>query len=603
MFKTARLLFPVLISLFTCSCEYPLDKENKRNIQPPSPTHQFDLSLVPEQDTILIFSNTILTYNINTYGLDMKQADFFLQGKSWNVGGGSSTFTISPEDFTPGYDTLKAIIYTNTGTGSLGDVTGVESYRVEKMWHVLIDGRPAPEISLSKSITSDGYLKISWPACNQYNFGYYMFYAWTDLASFSKRIADADSNSCTDSCFIGGKASYRVDLKVASNPYTGYGNGLSVDEPFPLVNFEEIGIDSVKIHWDKSPYKATYKLQKSNYPDTLLLVSHTATSYTIPNPGLGINAQYTLTTLPYRPTATNESYNQDNTNTYVLGQYISYNWPDYAYNRFDKVVYTNTYDDIKCFDVHTLDLLKTFYINQLGYQGIYACPTNSTRMAALSPDNIYVFANKQLLSFQQIPYSCFGQSIDHFCLTDNDVIAIAQPNKYTQIRVSDKQVIASINIADYPVYSKWACISTSKDARYACLVTKNGVNLYEILIGVATIRYTDARIYRSVTFDESDAALLYLTFYENNNLEIRRASDFSLVRTIILPTKAEVLRNFDPESGYLLLTDYLNLYVLDVSASQIKFKLKCDDFKPQLYANRLFTNSGYSLDIAKYLKK
>jgi hypothetical protein len=63
------------------------------------------------------------------------------------------------------------------------------------------------------------------------------------------------------------------------------------------------------------------------------------------------------------------------------------------------------------------------------------------------------------------------------------------------------------------------------------------------------------------------------------------------------------MRNIDPESGYLLMTDYKYLYVFDLIKSKVIFKMVSTDSRPQLYDNRLFSNSGYGLDISKYLQK
>jgi hypothetical protein len=62
-----------------------------------------------------------------------------------------------------------------------------------------------------------------------------------------------------------------------------------------------------------------------------------------------------------------------------------------------------------------------------------------------------------------------------------------------------------------------------------------------------------------------------------------------------------VLRNIDPESGYLLLTDYTHLYVMDINTWQIVLKVPSTDSMPKLYNKRLFSHSGYVFDITPYL--
>ena len=221
----------------------------------------------------------------------------------------------------------------------------------------------------------------------------------------------------------------------------------------------------------------------------------------------------------------------------------------------------------------------------------------------LSPYDIYIFPDKNLENPVLIPYGSFGLSIDHFYITDNDIIAIAKSKTYEQIRISDKQVIATIDIDDYPYYSKWACITTSRNGKYACVVTKNGLKLYSIENSIVTVIYSDTRSYRSALFDENTEGNLLLTFYDNNTLEVRNAAGFSLVKAVDLPTIAEVLSNIDPATGYVLLTDYQNNYVMDLINSKLKLKVYSPEYKPRLYNNRLLTGDGCMLDIAKFLGK
>ncbi len=606
MCKGNRFLIWILILLSFSGCEYQLDKVNFRDLKKPSDLHQFDLNLVAQDDTIRIFTRTEFTCNFNTYGLEVRKGEFSLQGTSWGVYSEKAKFTVSPENFYPGYDTLTLVLITSSGSGSLADILEAEGYKVVRKWLVLVDGRPAPIITATKSITPEGFLRISWPKCEQYNFQYYSFRGWPEMGtgSISKTITDPGQNYYIDSCFAGGKSDYRVDSKVYGDNMFSYGNQLYLDEPYPLLSFIELGVDSLRVAWNKSPYSVTYKLMRNDLgQDSIIFQSHTDTSYTMANPGFGQRAQFKLSTSSRYESPNSKNYTLYDYKNYVLGKGIAGNWPDYAYNRFDKVLYTSTYDDMECFDIETLSLQKSKYLKNLIYQSVYSCPTNSAKVAAITADSIYVFADKSLQNPAKIPYDCWGYSIEHFYLTDNDLIAIEKPNKYELIRISDKQLMATINLSDYPTSGRSACISTSRKGEYACMATPNGINLFKIENGSVSTLYTDTRVYRSALFNVNTDGQLLLTFYENNTLEVRNASDFSLVRTITLPTNAEVLRNIDPESGYLLLTDFEYMYVLDLSNSKILFKVRSTDFKPKLYGNKLFSGNGYYLDIYKYLHK
>ncbi|MBG0860795.1 MAG: hypothetical protein IQL11_14935 [Bacteroidales bacterium] len=585
--------------LFLSGCEYDLHKENFRDIQQPDETHQFDLNLSSEQDTIKVFNTTVFNYNINTYGLTMLEGDFSLGGNHWSIFSKQGSFTVSPDDYSAGYDTLSLVIFTGSGSGSLADLAGVEGYMVEKRWLMLIDGRSAPQITLSSSITEEGYLKISWPQCDQYNFHSYEISG----PAFTKTVNDPACIFYVDSSYIGGSASYRVNTRVLTNNQLSLGKILTMNDPFPTLQFTDLGLDSLKIFWNRSKYKCRYKLERiDTNPDSTLLESSVDTFCIMLQPGLAMRAQYRLYTYPFYLNSSNTGYIKNDVQYHVLGQRIAGNWPYYGYNHLDRALYTNTYDYMECYDISSMTKLNSVTLHNLIYQGNYSCPTNSTKVATISSENIYVFTDKNLQSPVIIPHNLGFNDIDHFYLTDNDLIAILTPVRYMLIRTGDNKRMATINIDDYPVYSKWACMSTSKDGRYACIVTYNGLKLYNIEDTVVTNVYSDARSYRSVLFDINDPSRLMLTLNDDNILEIRNAADFELVKSIGLPT-AQVLRNIDPESGYLLLKDRGNAYIVDLNTSEVVLKVRMheNEYMPQLYGNRLFTVYGYTLDISQYL--
>lgn len=591
IFTTTLFLF------FLSSCEYELEKENFRELHPVI-SASFNLNLSPERDTFNIFNTSEFSYNIETWGLAMLGGYFTIGDTEWDISSDAGKFIINPVIFPPGYDTLCLTVITNSGTGSLADHLKMEGFIAQRKWLFLIDGRPAPVITASWSVTDEGFLKVSWPVCNQFNLSYYELTGSIGNLFLNKKISDPSHCFYIDSCFVGGQANFRINSRVITNNQGAWGSILNLNLPYPQLLFEDLGVDSLRIFWDRSKFNARYKLADGS---KILFESSDDTTFTIANPGFGINKEYTLYTYPDLHHKTDTLYTRRDIKKHTLGQNIAGNWPTYGYNHADRVVYTNTYDDILCHDISNMTLLRTFKIKNLSYQGQYSCPTNSSKVAALSSEGIYIFDNKSLQAPVFYQHNSFGNSVDHFYLCDNDIVAIAQPVRYQLISIPERKLITTIPITDYPVYSKWACFSTSKDAKFASVVTLNGIKIYNIENGNDSLIYSDSRIYRSVLFDINNPERMFITFNDNNLLEIRNASDFSLADSYELPTNAQVLRNTDPETGYLLLTDYKNVYVFDPAGRKIVFSMKSSDNKPQLYGNRLFSNSGYTLDIKNYL--
>jgi len=589
--------------LLLTSCEYELENENFQNIQPPDSAHPFSIELTPTNDTIRLFTRTNFQYNINTFGLNLINGEFSLGEKQWWAYSGDQDFYINPNEYTPGYYNLTLDAITNTGSGSLAEHFGAEGYKIEQKWPMIIDSRPAPELTPVKSITEDGYLKISWPKCDQYNFKSYQISFSSYYNYASKTIYDPDSAFYIDSSYVGGEFSFTISCNVyADNNQHSLAQRLSFYDSIPELKFEEMGLDSLRIFWDKSPYSCKYKLKISSYKDNFSIGPFSDTSYTVSHPGLNGLSVY-LYIYP-NDTSFYERWPLQSNSTFALCDFILPNWPEYAYNYFEKVVYSNAYDNMLVFDVTTANIINQREINNIIYQGLYSCPTNSSKVAAASNDYIYIFENKDLSNPTIIPYNSGSEGIDHFFLSDNNIIAIAKPNKYELYSVDTKSLIGSIDINDYPIYSKWACITTSKNCEHACIVTLNGLSLYSIgNDGNISLSYHDDRQYVSAYFNINDPSQLFLTLKNSNVLEIRNSEDFSLTKVITCPSNLLVIENIDPETGYLLLTDYTKLYILDINKGQVVLQIKSWDFKPKLYGNRIFTNGGGTADISKYIKK
>jgi hypothetical protein len=351
-----------------------------------------------------------------------------------------------------------------------------------------------------------------------------------------------------------------------------------------------------------------YKLEKSNItPGGILLDSKTDTSVVIAQDFIGNTANYSLYIAPRYLTTTSWNILCD-TRHYCMGTRVAVNWPDFGYNASDCVFYTNSYDDVECYDAKTLQKISSYRIKDLMYttsfSRIYSGASNSTKLGVLSPDSIFIFSDKTLTGKVTIPYNARNKKIDYFYLTDNGIVALTSPGKYELISVAGKNVLATLPIDDYPVYSAWASFSTSKDGKYFCVVTRNGIKTYANEGGTFTLLYSGSEVYRSALFSIENPDQLYLTSNTTNVMEIRHMPDFSLMRSISLPTERQVLRNIDPLTGHLFTTDYYDAFVIDMQTNKVLFKSKVGDieYRPLLFDNLILTIYGYAVNITKFLK-
>ncbi len=604
-----KYLSPISFLLFLFviySCEYQLNEKNFAEIDNTPDDHVFELNFSSNQDTIEVFDNIEFTYDLNTYGLYIYNGEFTIDTTNWKIDSEEGSFIVSPYDFEPGYHTLKLSLITNSGTGSVADLSGYEEYLYEKEWTLLIDSRDAPSLNIYKTITPEGYLKLYWDTCNQFNFDYYEFYKGYNL---QKTIFDKDSTFFIDSTYIGMSSSFRVATYIKRDINNQeWGASINIDDHFPIIKIEEKGVDSLRFYWKSSPYNAKFTLTTSN--DTFGSGFIYDTTLTIANPGFGDYEIYTLSTYPIKLNEFDWNYVAKSDTFYFLGRRFHGSW-FYAYNQVSKLIYTSYYRSLECYNISDLSFENSVLIDYTYYWDVYACNTISDKVAVVSynsntsNEEINVYFDHTFWSKTTLPFDIGSTfvDIDHFYLTDNDIVAVACASKYELIDISTQSLLGTLNIDDYPDNNKWASFSTSKDGKYMCYVTMNGLYLYNIENGIFTLLHTDNRSYNSVLFDKNNPEILYLTFNGTNVLETRNVNSFTLVSTLNLETQSQVLRNIDPETGYMLLADYQNIYLIDHSSSEILFKIKSPDLAPKIFDNRLFSQSGYTINITDYTAK
>lgn len=588
-----------MLGLF--SCEYPLDEDNFVEVKKPSDFPVVTILFNGGIDTVRISDITQVHYNLATTGQGTFFGEFRLQDQSWRIDSKEGDIYLDPARLSIGYDTLVLELRFPTNSGSIAGNLNQEFYIEKKKWVAIIDNSLAEPISPVASTTPQGYLKLSWPRCEQYNFMNYTIHVADSYGYFNTvLISNRDHNYFVDSCFIGGNISYSIYSRIYGSSQQNYGTGAVITEAKPVLNFTETSPDSVRITWNKMRPHALYKLFEN---ENILLLEHTGVnSLTVAAPGFGKWTQYQLSAASTCVNNCESGYvmNADMVN-YGLGTYLLPNWPRYAYNRNEKIVYSSKYDNVIGFDATTQNIVNTVSLKNVIYGGLCSSPTNSSQMAITTDQSIVVYNDKTLQNPLIIPENS-AVSLDHLLLTDNGIIATAQGGVYRQVRLSDLQEIVNIPYSNYPVGSKWACISTSKSGQYADIVGYAGKSLYHIADNAATLVYSDSRSYRSTLFNENNEQL-FQTFTGNNTLEIRNAANYALIRSITLPVINLVLCNVDPVTGFLLLTDYEYMYVIDLETSRLKVRLKSIDFIPRLYNNFIYGHCGRTFDISKFYRK
>ncbi|MGC4023182.1 MAG: hypothetical protein QM734_15185 [Cyclobacteriaceae bacterium] len=159
--KNLRVL--VIILGFAAACTYSPNEKYVSPIKQKLPNATITLNNYNSQDTIYIYQAADFQFNISAANITITEVDVFLSGvtvfSTSSATGG--TFSISGNNLKTGTYELKVQFKSNSGSGSLADVSGAEQVQVWKSWTLKIDVDPPAKPILQKSI-ENGFLKISW---------------------------------------------------------------------------------------------------------------------------------------------------------------------------------------------------------------------------------------------------------------------------------------------------------------------------------------------------------------------------------------------------------------------------------------------------------
>ena len=118
-------------------------------------------------------------------------------------------------------------------------------------------------------------------------------------------------------------------------------------------------------------------------------------------------------------------------------------------------------------DISTLERFKSVWWSPKT-TGNNACPTNSTKVAVLSPTDLYIYNNKNLDTGISMPLQ---RDPDYMSMSDNELVVITSQNYGLEyINVSEKKIIASQPLTYYSSANKWPVASSSNDAKYTCFL-------------------------------------------------------------------------------------------------------------------------------------
>ena len=255
----------ILWALNGCDYEPPEQYFVKLEI-PERETVVIDLSIAG--DTIVVTENTNLSLSGIGDFTNLASVDVYFDVALYKSAVSESGFDFSIEPYRTGYYKLDIILTMYSGSGSIADQQGLETYTITKSWIVYIDKEPAAKTFFKSIGPSDGTLLLTWEETDDDRFNYYRVRKYCNTALCdSFKVYDQHQTSINDLSFVGGAAKYRLDVVT---------KGKVASEPDERVYKSEWGLD-VKFTWndDQTAYGVWRKNPfYNNVKETLIGSEH-----------------------------------------------------------------------------------------------------------------------------------------------------------------------------------------------------------------------------------------------------------------------------------------------------------------------------------------
>ncbi len=260
MKKFLKLIFAVLcfsFLLFSCK-DLTLNPKGENYVNVPRPSIDtsnivINLDNLSNTDTTFITGYVSLKHSLKVDNKPVLSLNIYLDSTLITNEYGSGPL-LKSSNFSDGPHTLKVVIVTTSGNGSLADRFGREGFVITKTYPVYIENAlpSAPEITSAQP--ENGKLKLTWQKCSKRTFEYYQIFT----GSGSDTIRDINHNYYFDSDFIGGTMEFHVNVTTAAGSVDG--NVLSYTDSIPQINkLTLLNNYQIKVEWDSCKYFSNLK--------------------------------------------------------------------------------------------------------------------------------------------------------------------------------------------------------------------------------------------------------------------------------------------------------------------------------------------------------
>jgi hypothetical protein len=587
----------ILFSFAICSCVFSPSKENfmevETDVQKPVITDQIlDLNA----DTLFVWKYTRFNFNLTAGKVPIHATVVNYCNVTLSFASGTGSFDVNPSGIEDGTYKVEIKAYTGSGTGSLADKLGAEGYEFTRSW-VLIVEKPKPSDQTITTSIENGFLKFTWTKVDKPFFKSYQFYIQNNgiNTSYSGEYKNPELTSFVDSSYVGGNITFTLKINyLDENDHDAFiQKQISYDFPITIKYKEDN--DSLRITWNKNPFRCTKSITTHN--GSFAYEINSDTTFIMAAPGLGDVIQYDL----------------------VFKPLVKFPWSHIGYHNYS--AYTlGTNNGFKHSNVEYNPLLNSYFFkhpmsmksanSRLEIQGAYNyswdygdnytidfSKNNQNIFTTVEPSLITLNSQMELINTVPLPFK--GTRRRALKNLDDKVFLIGTDSFLLLYDANERKVLAKTQEM-YGVLQNFN-FSVSSDGKYAAFCNPY-LYVYEIKNNQELIlHYQDTATYYSCLFDPKYPEKLVLNCPDN--MKIFNCATLKMEKTIDRFYANPV--NIDPVTHNMLLVSNSRkkIYVYDYESDKIKFEMNHHalntDFK--LLNNIIFVSSGFHLDISSYV--
>lgn len=266
MNKYSTFLTLFVIVLFF-GCEYDKDEIYQEDITPPEEI-SIDINLdgLENGETLYIYRKTKISYNADFKGKAFLKYEVKLGDKNLYLPEDGILY-FDPFDYR-GVDELSLTIDVElkTGTNSIAENLGLEKYLGSFKYKIRFIHNADLSLKFENSITQDGNLKISWKPLDlkQLRVNKYEVYSYNGYEQkLLTTITDTENPFFVDKSHVLGKQDYLIFTYFEDDRIEKLWDyhTVQIEYPSESLDSEPIGLDKMKVWWDKHIYNCYYALE------------------------------------------------------------------------------------------------------------------------------------------------------------------------------------------------------------------------------------------------------------------------------------------------------------------------------------------------------